>query len=149
MKPGVVVNIGLKSGTDQIHGSAYYWPQQRSRCAQLVFTGPHPVPALIFHDFGGSIGGPIKKGKWFYFFNYEGIRNKVGNPGTVDSPVTVTLIPQAGLLPEGSFPADFSIVDAMALCAPNCSQTSINLSKLFLPNKGFTASVRTSRVDQF
>jgi len=139
VKPGVVVNIGLKSGTDQIHGSAYYFGRNSALDARNWFApAPDPVPALILHDFGGSIGGPIKKGKWFYFFNYEGIRDKVGNPGTVDSPVTESLIGKVD--PSIGSPADFSIVDALALCSPNCSQTSINLSKLFLPNPGFTAS---------
>jgi hypothetical protein len=48
------------------------------------------------HEFGASIGGPILKNKWFYFVNYEGIRDKAGNPGVTDSPVTVSLASQMG-----------------------------------------------------
>ncbi|HTT21438.1 MAG TPA: TonB-dependent receptor [Candidatus Sulfotelmatobacter sp.] len=141
VKPGVVANIGLKSGTDNIHGSAYYFGRNSALDARNWFAPPpDPVPSLIFHDFGGSIGGPIKKGKWFYFVNYEGIRDKVGNPGTVDSPVTQSLVPVADMLPEDTVPADFSLVDAFALCNPNCSPTSIALKKLFPDNPGFTAS---------
>ena len=142
VKPGLVANIGLKSGTDTIHGSAYYFGRNGYIDARNWFApAPDAVPALIFHDFGGSIGGPIKKGKWFYFFNYEGVRDKVGNPGTVDTPVTETLIPRAGMLPDGTVPADFSSVDAFALCAPNCSPTSVSIAKLFPNNPGFTASL--------
>ena len=98
-KPGVVVNIGIKSGTDQIHGSCILLPSECSlRCAKLF--RPHVRPfngrtakaaALLLHQFGASIGGPIVKGKLFYFANYEGVRSKVGNPFLAFSPVTTHL----------------------------------------------------------
>ena len=95
-KPGVVVNIGIKSGTDQIHGTAYYFHRNAALDARNYFDhGLDPITmqptkeaALLLHQFGASIGGPIIKGKWFYFANYEGVRSKVGNPFDVDSPVT-------------------------------------------------------------
>ncbi|MGA2360041.1 MAG: carboxypeptidase regulatory-like domain-containing protein [Terriglobales bacterium] len=140
-KPGVIVNIGLKSGTDAIHGTAYYFYRDSAFDARNYFNpAPSPLSALLLNQFGASIGGPIKKGKWFYFFNYEGIRDKVGNPGVVDSPVTVSLVPEANLLPAGTVPADYSIVDAIAGCRPNCNPLSVKLSQLLLPNPGFTAS---------
>jgi hypothetical protein len=140
-KPGVIVNMGLKSGTNDIHGSAYYFYRDSGFDARNYFNpAPSPLSALLLNQFGASIGGPIKKGKWFYFFNYEGIRDKVGNPGVVDSPVTVSLVPEANLLPAGTVPADYSIVDAIAGCQPNCNPLSVKLSKLLLPNPGFTAS---------
>jgi hypothetical protein len=139
VKPGVVMNIGIKSGTNQIHGSAYYYTRNSAADARNFFDlVGSPVSALIMHEFGASVGGPIKKDKWFYFFNYEGLRDKVGNPFVVDSPVTQSLVPQAGNLPSGTFPADYSIVDALAACAPACSPLSQHLSSLFLPNPGFT-----------
>jgi hypothetical protein len=148
LKPGVVMNIGIKSGTNEIHGSAYYFHRNAAFDARNWFApAPDPVPSLIMHQFGASIGGPIKKDKWFYFVNYEGIRDKVGNPADVDSPVTVSLVPLAGQLPTGSSPADFSIIDALNGCAPACNPLSLKLSTggsngtgLFLPNPGFTAN---------
>ena len=93
VKPGVVMNIGIKSGTNDIHGSAYYFTRNSAFDARNYFNpAPQPVSALIMHEFGVSFGGPIKKDKWFYFVNYEGIRDKVGNPGVVDSPVTSSLL---------------------------------------------------------
>jgi carboxypeptidase family protein/TonB-dependent receptor-like protein len=139
VKPGVVMNIGIKSGTNDIHGSAYYYTRNSAADARNFFDlAGSPVSALIMHEFGTSIGGPIKKDKWFYFFNYEGLRDKVGNPFVVDSPVTVSLVPQMANLPPNSIPADFSIVDALAACAAACSPLSQHLSSLFLPNPGFT-----------
>lgn len=143
VKPGVVMNLGLKSGTNAIHGSAYYFGRNSALDARNYFNSPpSPVSPLILHEFGASIGGPIKKDKWFYFVNYEGIRDKVGNPGVYDSPVTTSLQSRAGLLPSGTVPEDYSILDAQnaAGCpsAPTCNPLSFKLSNLFLFNPGFT-----------
>ena len=116
VKPGVVMNLGLKSGTNDIHGSAYYFHRNSAFDARNYFNpDPQPVSALILHQFGASVGGPIQKNKWFYFFNYEGIRDKVGNPGVYDSPVTVSLIPRTAELADlGALPSDYSLADAKA-----------------------------------
>ncbi len=138
-KPGVVMNLGIKSGTNNVHGSAYYFTRNSAVDARNYFNqAPNPVSDLIMHQFGASVGGPIKKDKWFYFVNYEGIRDKVGNPGVYDSPVTVSLASRAAELPSGFAPENFSVVDAIAACQPNCNPLSLQLYKLFLPNPGFT-----------
>jgi hypothetical protein len=140
-KPGVVMNLGIKSGTNDIHGTAYYFTRNSAFDARNYFDqAPGPVSALIMHQFGASVGGPIKKDKWFYFVNYEGIRDKVGNPGVYDSPVTVSLAPLANELPTGTVPANYSIVDAIAGCeaTSSCSPLSLHLAQLFLPNPGFS-----------
>jgi hypothetical protein len=91
------MNLGLKSGTNNVHGTAYYFTRNSAVDARNFFdVVPSPVSALIMHQFGASLGGPIKKNKWFYFVNYEGIRDKVGNPGVYDSPVTVSLASRIG-----------------------------------------------------
>ncbi len=158
VKPGVVVNLGLKSGTNNIHGSAYYFSRNSAFDSRNYFDpAPNPVSALILHEFGASIGGPIKKNKWFYFLSYEGIRDKVGNPGATFSPVTVSLASKLGGIanPDGSpNSATYSVPDAInyfndpnnvnfcegdqgvSNCAPN--PLSLQLTKLFLPNPGFT-----------
>ena len=143
-KPGVVVNIGIKSGTDQIHGTAYYFTRNAAVDARNYFDpSPQPVAALILHQFGASIGGPILKNKWFYFANYEGVRSKVGNPYDVFAPVTTSLATPGN--PGGD--PDSSIVDAEndTGCNTNpvpagCSQLSYNLIKYFPNNPGYTAS---------
>src|ERR1700722_4544238 len=158
VKPGVVVNMGIKSGTNDVHGTAYYFARNSAVDARNYFDpAPSPVSALILHQFGASVGGPIKKGKWFYFMNYEGIRDKVGNPGVTDSPVTSSLANTLGGIAnsDGSpNSATYSLPDAtayfnnpvnVAYCAaynevPTCtvSPLSLQLSKLFLPNPGLT-----------
>jgi hypothetical protein len=158
VKPGVVMNIGIKSGTNDVHGTAYYFHRNAAFDARNYFDpAPSPVSALLMHEFGASLGGPIKRDKWFYFFNYEGIRDKVGNPGLTDSPVTVSLASQLGGIAnsDGSpNSASFSVPDAIAYfsvkknvkyCLNNTNSTtctvnplSVQLANLFLPNPGFT-----------
>ncbi len=147
-KPGVVMNLGLKSGTNDIHGSAYYFTRNSAFDARNYFDpAPQKASALIMHEFGVSIGGPIKKDKWFYFVNYEGIRDKVGNPGVYDSPVTVSLASQFGGIADSQgdpLSATYSLPDAIAYCTQGingpCTPNplSMSLSKLFLPNPGFS-----------
>lgn len=148
VKPGVVMNIGIKSGTNQVHGTAYYFHRNSAFDARNYFDpSPQPVAALLMHEFGASLGGPIKKDKWFYFVNYEGIRDKVGNPIVTNSPVTVSLAPFAAQLAgQGFAPADLSIYDAIhdpsagCMASNSCSPLSIQLAQLFPNNPGYTAS---------
>ena len=145
-KPGVVVNIGIKSGTDKIHGTAYYFHRNSAFDARNYFNpSGTPLSALLLHQFGASLGGPIIKNKWFYFANYEGVRDRVGNPLDVDSPVTSSLVGRVDPSTLDYPLEDYSIVDALAV--NNCSGTpspcnplSMNLTKLFLPNPGLTVS---------
>ncbi len=145
-KPGVVVNMGLKSGTDTVHGSVYYFYRNSAFDARNYFNPtPEPVSALLLNQFGASLGGAFIKKKWFYFANYEGVRDKVGNPYGADSPVTTSLVGRVD--PSTlSYPLEeYSIVDALNVTGcgqsplpANCSQLSHNLLKYFLPNPGLT-----------
>ncbi len=86
-KPGAIINVGIKSGTNDVHGSAYYFHRNSALDARNYFNpAPDPVSALRLHEFGASIGGPIKKDKLFFFANYEGVRDVVGNPLQLSSP---------------------------------------------------------------
>lgn len=127
-KPGAVVNIGLKSGGNQFHGTTYYVHRNSAFDARNYFNpSPQPVAALLLHQFGASAGGPIVKDKWFIFGNYEGVRHKVGNPGATSSPVTV---------PIGDPEVSLADAKVAAGCPGACSQTSLHLADLFLPNTG-------------
>ena len=162
-KPGVVVNIGIKSGTDQIHGSAYYFHRNEAFDARNYFdhaldpvTGKvSKAAALLLHQFGASIGGPIIKGKWFYFANYEGVRSKVGNPYDAYAPVTVSLA-----TPDNPLGDPYSsIVDALNPLnsgPPQCGQVlgawcqlSLNLIKYFPNNPGYTADPNDPTIINF
>src|SRR5262245_51643046 len=74
---GGFVNIVTKSGTNKLHGSAYYFGMNDELNAQPLLTGPNP--ALRQNQYGATIGGPIKKDKTFFFGNYEGQRRAETN----------------------------------------------------------------------
>jgi hypothetical protein len=135
-KPGAVVNIGLKSGTNQFHGTAYYFHRNSALDARNYFdAAPDPVSSLLLHQFGASVGGPIIRDKLFFFGTYEGVRDRVGNPFNTSSPVTTSI---------GD--PDLSIPDAIAYCNDPLNQPctpnplSLQVAKFYLPNPGFTAS---------
>ncbi|MGA8074135.1 MAG: TonB-dependent receptor, partial [Candidatus Acidiferrales bacterium] len=143
-KPGVVVNIGIKSGTNQIHGSAYYFHRNSAFDARNYYNpDPQPISALLLHQFGASIGGPILKSKWFYFANYEGVRDKVGNPFNAEAPVTTSLLGRT----DPDTAAIYSREDAEAAAGCNldpvpvatCNPLSVKILGLLTPNPGFTA----------
>ncbi|HKE07044.1 MAG TPA: TonB-dependent receptor [Candidatus Acidoferrum sp.] len=102
LKPGAIVNVGLKSGTNNYHGSVYYFTRNNAFDARNDFNTrlvgsasgglvPSPQKPLHFHDFGATIGGAIIKDKLFYFVAYEGLRAVVGNSGVLQTPATVGL----------------------------------------------------------
>ncbi len=90
-KPGAVVNVGLKSGTNQIHGTGFAFGRDGVMDARNFFnTVPNAKLARALEQYGGSVGGPIVKDKVFFFGAYEGQIYDVGNSfGGVTSPSMV------------------------------------------------------------
>jgi Carboxypeptidase regulatory-like domain/TonB dependent receptor len=94
-KPGAVVNVGVKSGTNQFHGDAYGFYRSAAWDARNLFNptvqsapvtcAPDATPAACaktpvqLKQFGGVLGGPVKKDKLFFFTGYEGLRSLIGN----------------------------------------------------------------------
>jgi len=92
MKPGAVVNVGLKSGSNNYHGTVYYFGRDSVMDARNFFnTVPSPHKPLTMNDFGATFGAPIIKDKLFYFLAYEGVRAQVSNSGILPTPATVPL----------------------------------------------------------
>jgi hypothetical protein len=92
-KPGVQVNLGLKAGTNSIHGSAYAFGRDGSWDAKNFFQPGPPVqvPSLSFEQYGATAGGPIKKDKLFWFAGYEAQLLNLGITAPVKAPVSVGL----------------------------------------------------------
>jgi hypothetical protein len=90
-KPGAVVNVGLKSGTNRVHGTAFGFGRDGVMDARNFFNAdPNPKLTRTLEQFGGSLGGPIIKNKAFFFGAYEGQRYNVGNSfGGITSPSMV------------------------------------------------------------
>jgi hypothetical protein len=93
-KPGAVVNVGLKSGTNQIHGTAFAFGRDGDIFDARNFFNSVPNPKLqrTLEQYGVSVGGPIVKDKVFFFGAYEGQIYDVGNSyGGVTSPSMVPM----------------------------------------------------------
>ncbi|MFZ0418809.1 MAG: carboxypeptidase regulatory-like domain-containing protein [Candidatus Sulfotelmatobacter sp.] len=90
-KPGAVVNVGLKSGTNKVHGTAFGFGRDGVMDARNYFNAsPAAKLPRTLEQFGGSVGGPIIKDRAFFFGAYEGQRYNVGNSyGGVTSPFMV------------------------------------------------------------
>ena len=72
---GAVVNIVLKSGTNDFHGSLFEFLRNSSLDAKNYFDDPNsPIPPYKQNQFGGSFGGPIIRNKMFFFLDYQGTR---------------------------------------------------------------------------
>jgi hypothetical protein len=72
---GALLQATTKSGTNQLHGSAFEYLRNNKFNAADPFS--HVNPPIRWNQFGGSLGGPIKKDKLFVFFAYEGSRRRV------------------------------------------------------------------------
>jgi hypothetical protein len=78
---GGVVDIITKSGTNGLHGTAYEFFRNKVLNASPNWFSPTlPNPPFRQNQFGGSLGGPIKKDKTFFFGDYEGFVSAVGYP---------------------------------------------------------------------
>jgi hypothetical protein len=88
-KPGAIVNVALKSGTNSLHGTGYGFYRDTIFDARNFFNpvGTPKTPRAL-KQFGATAGGPIVKDKFFFFGGYEGLRYKVGNSGVENSPST-------------------------------------------------------------
>jgi hypothetical protein len=102
-KPGVQVNLGLKAGTNSIHGTGYAFGRAGSWDAKNFFQPGPPVqvPSLSFEQYGATAGGPIKKDKLFWFAGYEAQLLNLGITAPILAPVDV-------LLPGGNTQANIS-----------------------------------------
>ena len=74
---GADITLVTRSGTNNVHGSAYEYRRGTETAANDFFNNRNGVarPALLINLFGASVGGPIKRNKAFFFVNYEGRRD--------------------------------------------------------------------------
>jgi hypothetical protein len=91
---GGVVNVITKSGTNDVHGSVFYY--QRLEALTSPTSDGKPLDGFKREQFGGTMGGPIKKDKLFFFGSGEGVREDltrtnlsvpIGTPCAITSPV--------------------------------------------------------------
>lgn len=107
---GAVINIVTRSGTNDFHGALFEFHRNSILDAKNFFDKlDEPIPPFKRNQFGAAIGGPIAKDQTFFFFNYEGLRERLGvtQVGRVpDENARRGLIPEGGSLKEvGVHPA--------------------------------------------
>ena len=79
-----VISVTTKSGSNELHGSAFWYRRDQQGAARDPFSQSTPitgtnglyVPPTVWNQFGGSVGGKIQKDKTFYFMDYQGTRQK-------------------------------------------------------------------------
>ena len=81
---GAQIVVATKAGTNELHGSLFAFNRNRVLSAKNFFATGLPKPPFNRNEFGGSVGGPIIKDKFFYFGTYEGLpaacRGDIGYP---------------------------------------------------------------------
>ena len=128
--PGANVNVLTKSGSNQFHGDAFEFFRNadldandffynRDTCSTTYAGQSCPHQVLNLNQFGGTIGGPIKRDKIFFFGSYEGTREKNG----VASPqgFTDAVLPP---IPGGARSTNPASAWAQQLAALNCGNSS-------------------------
>jgi Carboxypeptidase regulatory-like domain/TonB dependent receptor len=130
-KPGSENNVGLKSGTNSIHGTASAFGRNRSMDARNWASLVQADDEL--EQFGATIGGPIKKDKLFYFLGFEGQRYTIGSPHTSQIPTTAS-----GPGAASSFPDAITALEGLGYCNPKAAGCAKPLSQLSLNLAGCT-----------
>src|SRR5207245_6449052 len=119
---GGVVNVITKSGTNQLHGSAFEY--QRLKALSSNTSDGKPLDGFKREQFGGSLGGPIRKDKLFFFGSGEGIMENL-NRSNLSTQLGATACPVAN-------PAFNSgnITEAQINANPDCQrQVLVNFLK--------------------
>jgi hypothetical protein len=151
---GGQVNAITKSGTNVIHGDAFYMLRYPTLNAldpltkfNALYNQPNPViagflltqPVHQQHQFGGSVGGPIMKDRLFYFFTYDGFR-KVGKALYTDSNAI-------SLTPSGPTSSTNTITPTQ--CPATITATQCTSAITFLINESTAAPTRFAKEDLF
>jgi Carboxypeptidase regulatory-like domain len=151
-KPGAVVNVGVKSGTNNLHGTAYAFGRSDAFNARNIFNPAQvngtcllnpQVPAVCnktaseLEQFGATVGGPIKKDKLFFFGGYEGLRSNISNAFGTTAPETAS---QATASKPAGDPKN-SMVDAiLALQGKGIAVSPVSLGLVGCPSGPLTTA---------
>jgi len=124
IKGGAAINVTLKSGTNDFHGTAFYFGDYDWLNAKNFYSSTGT--SYHNHNYGGTFGGPIIKNRTFFFFNFEGQRNKSVEPYNVS-------IPTLGDMAQAV--ADFNNA-AVNTGVPTMNAAGLNLLKYYPCSNG-------------
>jgi len=139
---GGVINVITKSGTNNFHGSVYeFFRNDKLNAYPFAFGVQLPKAELRQNQFGGSLGGPIRKDKLFFFADYEELRNIAG---TAPAQFTVPT------LYEEQHVGDFSDIGGVVIPAASIDRAGRDYFSLFpAPNTGTNAYTGTGKGNLF
>jgi hypothetical protein len=156
VKGGAAVNVTLKSGTNNFHGAAFYFGNYDWLNAKNYFT-PTTLP-YHNHNYGGTVGGPIVKDRTFFFFAFEGQRNKALEPYDVLIPTQGDLAAALGdfanpAVNSSGIPLNSAGLNLLKYypCSDgaggfvSCTPAAANAA---VPTGGFTQSISTPNTDK-
>ncbi|HTB13579.1 MAG TPA: carboxypeptidase regulatory-like domain-containing protein [Bryobacteraceae bacterium] len=141
---GGQVNVVTRSGSNQVHGTAFEFFRNAAMDGTNFFAAAgQPAPAYQRNQFGGTLGGPIKKNRTFFFVDYQGTRLAAGEPlvtnvptalervGNFSQSLTPAIDPTTGSpLPGGILPSYYLNPIGVAIAAlyplPNRSVAGAN-----------------------
>jgi hypothetical protein len=137
--PGGTINLIIKSGTNQLHGSAYYFNRNEALAAQSPFAPPDsPKHELRNQHYGFSVGGPIIKDKTFYFATFEEQRFVIGTQALATTPTAAYQQEALQLLSQYNVP-----VNPIALNLLNALYPANALTGAGTPNNYFSGVPET------
>jgi hypothetical protein len=113
---GGVVTAVSKSGTNELHGSAWEYLRNSAMDAKNYFDPAGKIPALRLNQFGGLLDGPLVRNRLFFLADYEGIRSATNETqilSTPDAQARQGLLPVKGVLT--SVPLAPAVVPYLAL----------------------------------
>ncbi len=104
---GAEVQVAIKSGTNQFHGDAFEFLRNSKLDASDFFTNEAgaKIPRFQQNQFGGTLGGPIKKDRVFFFADYEGYRSRQGESELETIP---TMLQRQGIFTEPGNPVIYN-----------------------------------------
>jgi hypothetical protein len=133
-RPGAVINIGIKSGGNTIHGSAYAFGRDGAWDAIDFINPPSTTPPqpVQLEQWGATVGGPILKNKLFYFAGFERQSYSVGNLFTEQIPTSASIGDPSQSIPDAE---NFLTTHGIAV-----NPLSVKLLPLYGSNTGPTSA---------
>jgi outer membrane receptor protein involved in Fe transport len=84
---GAVINVTTRPGTNELHGSLYEFHNNSRFKARNYFNFTNKVPNALKNQYGGTLGGPIRKNQTFFFGDFQGQNQRLGRtPATASVP---------------------------------------------------------------
>ena len=110
--PGSMVNVVIKSGTNELHGTAYYFNRNEALAAHNPFAPPGSSnPLLRNQNYGFSVGGPVIKNKTFFFLTYEKQKFTAGNTAQATVPSAAWINQAEGVLGQYGVPVNQAMIN--------------------------------------